>query len=86
MGSLYLLSEVDVSDSLFAVLLSAPDADSLIRQRSKGKRSLDDFARVFFGMRDRDWGEPETINPAASTPCYPKSESALEQSPAGSPA
>jgi predicted metalloprotease with PDZ domain len=33
------------------------DADSLIRQRSKGKRSLDDFARVFFGMRDRDWGE-----------------------------
>ncbi len=33
------------------------DADSLIRQRSKGKRSLDDFARIFYGMRDRDWGE-----------------------------
>ena len=33
------------------------DADSLIRERSKGKRSLDDFARAFFGMRDRDWGE-----------------------------
>ena len=33
------------------------DADSLIRERSQGKRSLDDFARGFFGMRDRDWGE-----------------------------
>ncbi len=33
------------------------DADSLIRERSHGKRSLDDFARGFFGVRDRDWGE-----------------------------
>ncbi|HXD00612.1 MAG TPA: peptidase M61, partial [Verrucomicrobiae bacterium] len=33
------------------------DADSLIRERSHGARSLDDFARVFFGMNDRDWGE-----------------------------
>jgi predicted metalloprotease with PDZ domain len=33
------------------------DADSLIRERSDGKRSMDDFARVFFGVRDRDWGE-----------------------------
>jgi predicted metalloprotease with PDZ domain len=33
------------------------DADSLIRERSKGKRSLDDFAKRFFGERDRDWGE-----------------------------
>jgi predicted metalloprotease with PDZ domain len=33
------------------------EADSLIRERSKGKRSLDDFAKAFFGMRDRDWGE-----------------------------
>ena len=33
------------------------DADSLIRERSGGKRSLDDFARAFFGVRDRDWGE-----------------------------
>ncbi len=33
------------------------DADSLIRERSHGKRSLDDFARAFFGVRDRDWGE-----------------------------
>ncbi len=33
------------------------DADSLIRERSGGKRSLDDFAKAFFGMRDRDWGE-----------------------------
>jgi predicted metalloprotease with PDZ domain len=33
------------------------DADSLIRQLSHGARSLDDFARAFFGVNDRDWGE-----------------------------
>jgi predicted metalloprotease with PDZ domain len=33
------------------------DANSLISQRSRGKRSLDDFARAFFGGHDRDWGE-----------------------------
>jgi len=33
------------------------DVDSLIRERSHGRRSLDDFARGFFGVRDRDWGE-----------------------------
>jgi len=26
-------------------------------QQSGGKRSIDDFARAFFGVRDRDWGE-----------------------------
>ena len=31
------------------------DADTLIRERSGGKRSLDDFAKAFFGMRDGDW-------------------------------
>ena len=29
----------------------------MIRERSQGKRSLDDFARAFFGVNDRDWGE-----------------------------
>jgi predicted metalloprotease with PDZ domain len=33
------------------------DVDRLIRQQSAGKRSIDDFARAFFGMRDRDYGE-----------------------------
>jgi len=33
------------------------DADSLIRQLSGGARSMDDFARAFFGVHDRDWGE-----------------------------
>jgi len=28
------------------------DADTLIRERSAGKRSLDDFARIFFGIND----------------------------------
>jgi predicted metalloprotease with PDZ domain len=30
------------------------DVDTLIRQRSHGKRSLDDFARAFFGIKDGD--------------------------------
>lgn len=33
------------------------EVDSLIRQRSGGKRSIDDFAKAFFGVKDRDWGE-----------------------------
>jgi predicted metalloprotease with PDZ domain len=33
------------------------DVDSLIRQLSGDTKSLDDFARAFFGMNDRDWGE-----------------------------
>jgi predicted metalloprotease with PDZ domain len=33
------------------------DADSLIRQLSSGARSMDDFARAFFGVHDGDWGE-----------------------------
>jgi predicted metalloprotease with PDZ domain len=32
------------------------DVDMTIRQLSKGKKSLDDFARGFFGVRDGDWG------------------------------
>jgi predicted metalloprotease with PDZ domain len=33
------------------------DIDRIIRQQSGGRRSLDDFARAFFGMRHGDWGE-----------------------------
>jgi predicted metalloprotease with PDZ domain len=32
------------------------EADMLIRQLSGGQRSLDDFARAFFGGREGDWG------------------------------
>ncbi len=32
------------------------EADMMIRQMSAGQRSLDDFARAFFGGRDGDWG------------------------------
>ena len=31
-------------------------ADMTIRELSKGKKSLDDFAKAFFGMREADWG------------------------------
>ena len=33
------------------------DVDRIIRKQSGGKRSIDDFAKAFFGMRDRDYGE-----------------------------
>lgn len=33
------------------------EADQLIRARTGGKKSIDDFAKLFFGMRDGDWGE-----------------------------
>lgn len=32
------------------------EADALIRQRTGGRRSMDDFARSFFGIGGRDWG------------------------------
>ena len=31
------------------------DADTLIRERTNGRRSLDDFARSFFGINDGSW-------------------------------
>ena len=33
------------------------EVDSLIRELSGGARSIDDFARAFFGVNDRDWGQ-----------------------------
>ena len=33
------------------------DVDRIIREQSGGRRSIDDFAKAFFGIRDRDWGE-----------------------------
>jgi predicted metalloprotease with PDZ domain len=32
------------------------EVDAILRARSGGTRSLDDFARAFFGMNDGDWG------------------------------
>jgi predicted metalloprotease with PDZ domain len=32
------------------------ETDMTIRELSKGKKSLDDFAKAFFGVRDADWG------------------------------
>ena len=33
------------------------EADSIIRARSNNTKSMDDFAKAFFGMNDGDWGE-----------------------------
>jgi predicted metalloprotease with PDZ domain len=38
-------------------LLIWTEADAIIRQATKGKRGMDDFARAFFGINDGDWGE-----------------------------
>lgn len=32
------------------------EVDAKLRELSRGKTSMDDFARAFFGMRDGDWG------------------------------
>ncbi|HEU0066949.1 MAG TPA: peptidase M61 [Sphingomonas sp.] len=33
------------------------EVDAMLRQKSGGAKSIDDFARAFFGVRDGDWGE-----------------------------
>jgi predicted metalloprotease with PDZ domain len=38
-------------------LLIWTEADAIIRQGTKGKRGMDDFALAFFGINDGDWGE-----------------------------
>ncbi len=32
------------------------EVDALLREQTGGRKSMDDFARAFFGMRDGDWG------------------------------
>lgn len=44
------------------------DVDSLLRAKSGGTKSLDDFAKAFFGMRDGDWGQATyTFDDVAAT-------------------
>ena len=38
-------------------LLVWMDVDSLLREKSGGTKSIDDFGKAFFGVRDGDWGE-----------------------------
>jgi len=33
------------------------EVDAMLRQQSGGTKSIDDFAKAFFGIRDGDWGE-----------------------------
>lgn len=33
------------------------EIDQILRTETRGRRSLDDFARAFFGQRDGDWGQ-----------------------------
>lgn len=49
-------------------LLVWMDVDSLLRQQSGGAKSIDDFAKAFFGIRDGDWGEVTyTLDDVAAT-------------------
>ena len=49
-------------------LLVWMDVDSLLREKSGGAKSIDDFARAFFGIRDGDWGEVTyTLDDVAAT-------------------
>ena len=44
------------------------EVDSMLRQQSGGAKSLDDFARAFFGINDGDWGEVTyTFNDVVNT-------------------
>jgi predicted metalloprotease with PDZ domain len=44
------------------------DADTLIRERTNGRKSLDDFARAFFGVQDGNWDPaPYTFSDVTST-------------------
>ncbi len=38
-------------------LLVWMEVDSMLRKQSGGTKSIDDFAKAFFGIRDGDWGE-----------------------------
>ena len=38
-------------------LLVWMEVDSILRKQSGGKKSIEDFARAFFGINDGDWGE-----------------------------
>ncbi|MCJ1883178.1 hypothetical protein LNY03_29140, partial [Pseudomonas nitroreducens] len=33
------------------------EVDAMLRQKSGGTKSIDDFAKAFFGIRNGDWGE-----------------------------
>jgi len=44
------------------------DVDRMLREMSGGKKSIDDFAKAFFGVRDRDYGElTYTVDDVART-------------------
>ena len=44
------------------------EVDGILRERSGGTKSIDDFARAFFGMRDGDYGElTYTLDDEAAT-------------------
>lgn len=47
-------------DYYYEGLLVWLDADTLIREGTGNRRSLDDFARAFFGVRNGEWEQPET--------------------------
>jgi predicted metalloprotease with PDZ domain len=47
-------------DYYYEGLLVWLEADAIIREGTGNRRSLDDFARAFFGVRNGEWEQPET--------------------------
>lgn len=44
------------------------EIDAMIREQTRGRRGMDDFAKAFFGQRDGDWGEhPYTMADIVTT-------------------
>ena len=61
-------SEQRTEDYYDEGLLVWLDVDMQIRERSNGKKSLDDFARVFFGVHDGSWTpDPYTFDEVVRT-------------------
>src|SRR3546814_1050643 len=46
------------TDTLFpyTTLFRSLEVDGMLRELSRGRKSMDDFAKAFFGGRDGDWG------------------------------
>lgn len=59
-------SEQRAEDYYNEGLLIWLEVDAMLRERTAGKKGIDDFARAFFGVRDGDWGAlPYTIDDLA---------------------
>ncbi|MDP1633636.1 MAG: peptidase M61, partial [Gallionellaceae bacterium] len=55
------------------------EADMLIRRETRGRRSLDDFCKVFFGGTDHDESGPPTVSPYTDAQLFDALNTVLPQ-------